>query len=1455
MMVATRTIRWRPNWWGWGTLAVLVLAFGVGLPALHNYQSQRIVERIRARAEAAEKRLAAAKAAGHEEEVGKALTDLVKNYDLYLRHRPGETAAQIALALAVAEQADRARGNAQLQWHAYRVLSRALAKVPDEPRLLEALASLAMRLQQWEEAASLWRELWQNDPQRVLAGLNLAKCQIAREKIREAIDTLRGVIERDPALLEAYVLLAKCYRAPAVQDYESARVTIDDMVSRNHGSADAHAQRAAFWWWVSQTTSNPAEAAQAMDAAKKDVATALEAVPEHLEALLISANIALHEGDLDKTKEILSLAEETAPEDRRVWAAHVNWARLAGDIDREETYLKRLTLEDPSRLPELAELHLSRQPPDLAAARNIIALMQRARFPAQYLQFWQARLTFLQGDRVKGLSRLEGLYRSIGREDDALREWVGLALAEAYLQMGMRDSAGAVLSQLRERAPDSPRVQAAWANWLIQSGQSELALYEFERILQSQYAARVRNSGEFLRNLFLARLAAARGRPLDSPEWQQLDQLLQQVVQSSVIADDDKVLMRSRYLEARGQTDEATKLLHEAIQSDASPRLRLELASLLARQNRTDEALATLEAALQGAGFRSDILRMMIELAELVDENKRNETLRQVMQELEKLPAADQRPVVRAVARFHLRIGNTAEAEALWEKLARGDESDVEPPRVLLEMACQKGDFEKAKAWLEELRRIEGQSGRVTLLSAALLKVYQSMQKAVSPSDRSRLLMEAKEDLAVLEKQFPYWPDVLRLKARIALLEGRLAAAIDQYRLLERRGLLMREGKEELARLLLLRGQNEEARKVLTTSPLRVSDLQSVKLQAELLAREGRIPEAIKLVEPLLAKSSDPLDWLWYAQFLSRAKQTENADKAFAHAIALAPNWPEAHLAQIMHLVATDRKTEAENLIQAWQKRQIQDVSERRVLALGLELLGRPDQAEEIYRKTIQENPESGDLLLEWAGFCLRQGRTSECRAVLERLVSAKADGLRVSDSTKLDARRNLAQLLGLSPDYRDVCRAIELLTANLNEQGLLVDRCLLGRVLSQRPERSSRERAVAEYQTVIREGGILSPEDRFAFARALASLGSWPDARMQMLELFRPGAPIQPSHLVFFINQLIRFRSPAEEIQPHLNTLRSVPGYDFVALELQTKLAVRDGRADEVHGPWDERLERAIGEKRWADAEAVLTAAESSGLTAWTEKAWTRLSEVRKESVLGKALFLGRQKRLKEALELCEKTSETLPITAVASVAMSVLRLNRSGIQDRDLAMVEGWLLKARESNPNDKRIAIDLASFLNLAGRYEECEKAYRELLARKDLSDMEKALIKNNLAYILAAKGRSVSGAASEGRLQEAESLIEQAIAVIGPIGSLLDTRTVVRLGLGKNREALSDAQQAVVEEPTPLSYFHLVEALIAVGDTPTALREWQRACKDFGLTPEALPPVERERFRIVAQRLEG
>jgi len=1452
-MVATRTVRWRPNWLGWVVVSVLAVTLGGGLPVLHEFQSQRIVERIRVRAEDAEKRLAGAKALAREDEIAKALSDVIKNYDLYLRHRPGDTNVQIKLALAVAEQADRVKGNAQVQWNAYRVLSRAVAKIPDNPKLLERLASIAMRLQQWEEAASLWQELWQGDPGRTSAGVNLARCRIARAKVKEAIDVLLQVVQRDPSVLEAYVLLARCYRDPAVQDYESAQKTIDEMVARNQESVGAYAQRAAFWWWVSQTTANPAEATQASAEARKDVAAALGKSPTHLEALLISADIALHDGDLTRAKEALASAEKASPDDRRVWISLVNWSRLTGDAKNEETYLKRLAEVDPSWLSELAELYLSRQPPDLAATRQVVLRMQRARFPSQHLQFWQARLTFLQGDRVKGLRGLEELYQSIVRESDPLKEWVGLALAEAYFQVGMRESAGAVISQLRESAPDSPRVRTAWAKWLLQTGQAETAISEFQGISSSVSSQRLFASGGYVKDLFLAKLAVVRTKPLNSPEWREVEQILRQIEQSSSIAEEDKVLLKARYLEARGQIEEAVKLIEkELAESKAGSNLRLELAFLFARHDRPAEAMAVLRAARDKGELRGEVLSAMVELADLLGEDKRAEIIAEVTKQIQDSPPEEKRGALRALARRHLRMGETSQAQSLWEELARTDPNDVEPARALMELACQQGDFSAAQRWLKEIEKIEGSSGRVALLSTALLMVYQSMQKTLSPADRARLLTQAKEELAVLEKRLPYWPDVLRLKARIALLEGRLAAAIDQYRTLERRGLLMREGKEELARLLLLRGQHEEAQKVLAGLPFRSNDLQALKLQSELLLREGRASEAIAKIEPVMATSSDPVDWLWYAQFLSRAKQVQEADAAFAHVIALAPHWPEAQLAQIMHLIATNRKAQAESVVKDWQGRNLQDISDRRALAIGFELLGQTEQAEKIYRQILEENPGNAELLLEWAGFCLRRGRTPECRAVLERLVSTDQGSLQISDSTRLDARRNLAQLLGLSPDYRDVCRAKELLEANLREQGLPTDRCLLARVLSRRSERSSKQRAIAEYQTVVREGGILSPEDRLAYAQALAYLGSWPDARMQLLELVNTESP-QPAHLVFFVSQLIKYKSPAVEIEPYLKKLQFLPGYDFVALELQTQLAVRDGREEEIHSLWDEKLDNAIRSSRWTDAEVILGAAESSGLISWTETGWTRLVEVRGQAILGKALFLGRQKRLQEALDLCQKAAESLPITAVAATAMSILRLNRTSIQEDELRLVEAWLTKAKESDAKDKRVAIDYASFLNLAGRYDEVERAYRELLNRNDLSDMEKALIQNNLAYILAVDSQKSSEGTAKVRLQEAEDLIDKAIAVIGPIGSLLDTRSVVRMGLGKNREALNDAQQAVLEEPSPLSYFHLVQALIAVGDTPTALREWQRARQDLGLSPEAIPPIERTRFREVASQL--
>ncbi|MBC7354227.1 MAG: hypothetical protein H5U08_17870, partial [Thermogutta sp.] len=104
-----------------------------------------------------------------------------------------------------------------------------------------------------------------------------------------------------------------------------------------------------------------------------------------------------------------------------------------------------------------------------------------------------------------------------------------------------------------------------------------------------------------------------------------------------------------------------------------------------------------------------------------------------------------------------------------------------------------------------------------------------------------------------------------------------------------------------------------------------------------------------------------------------------------------------------------------------------------------------------------------------------------------------------------------------------------------------------------------------------------------------------------------------------------------------------------------------------------------------------------------------------------------------------------------------------------------------------------------------------------------------------------------------LREAEQLVEHAIAVLGPIGSFLDTRAVVRMRQGRLAEAISDARQAVLEEPSALTYFHLVEALWLAGDKATALREFQRGRDNYRLSEESLPPIERPRLRHLVAEL--
>jgi Tfp pilus assembly protein PilF len=115
------------------------------------------------------------------------------------------------------------------------------------------------------------------------------------------------------------------------------------------------------------------------------------------------------------------------------------------------------------------------------------------------------------------------------------------------------------------------------------------------------------------------------------------------------------------------------------------------------------------------------------------------------------------------------------------------------------------------------------------------------------------------------------------------------------------------------------------------------------------------------------------------------------------------------------------------------------------------------------------------------------------------------------------------------------------------------------------------------------------------------------------------------------------------------------------------------------------------------------------------------------------------------------------------------------------------------------------------------------------------MQAAIVSNNLAFHLAEPKTAA----------EAKKLIDAAIDTIGPHPDLLDTRGLVRLALGENRDAVADLEQATLQ-PTDVKLLHLAYARLRNGDKSAARTALEQGRKK-GLTSERLTVADRARLR--------
>ncbi|MBL8467578.1 XrtA/PEP-CTERM system TPR-repeat protein PrsT [Methyloversatilis discipulorum] len=102
----------------------------------------------------------------------------------------------------------------------------ALNEMPDDPRVLDALALAQARAGEMEASVATRTKLVERDPSSVRAQLNLAATQVAAKRDAEAIQTLRKVLALQPETVEAQNMLITIHRSRNAID-EALRVARD----------------------------------------------------------------------------------------------------------------------------------------------------------------------------------------------------------------------------------------------------------------------------------------------------------------------------------------------------------------------------------------------------------------------------------------------------------------------------------------------------------------------------------------------------------------------------------------------------------------------------------------------------------------------------------------------------------------------------------------------------------------------------------------------------------------------------------------------------------------------------------------------------------------------------------------------------------------------------------------------------------------------------------------------------------------------------------------------------------------------------------------------------------------------------------------------------------------------------------------------------------------------------
>lgn len=1391
------------------------------------------------------------------QEEGK-IRDATSNYRQYLALRPDDQEARLEYATAYANIADLEDATVKELLLLVQVLESLVRDMPEQKDLQKKLVELYNRFQRPQDAVDhlgLMIDRYPDDIElktlRVKSLVRANDFPTATAYGFKLIGYDKGTDSFDSSNAEAphetpvYAELGQLVRIES-KDPELADRIMEQMIKENPDSAQAYLVRGLYRVRFDME-----------DEGDKDILKALNLDPEDADVLV---NIAAREGaekNFEKSRNYLLDGIKKHPEDVRFYQmlagvileeasdlrdAEARKAKYQEALDQIELGIKKVDgIRQENLLVAKAELQIRGQ--DFAGVKETIATLRERKTYPELIDYLDAVVMAHEGKWYAASIAMEKLRPAMASKRVDLRTNLDFQLGLCYEQLGRHELAQQSYELVLQADPTNEPARA---------GKQRIIGYLGKKVASSE--------DQSIDQL----IQSERQKPKEQQNWDRINTAVDQIADKLKFSDSRRKLMKAEVFLVREDYAQAKKLLSAAHQEDPS-NVDIQLAAVrlvaIDPDLGTAKALPFLDKVVAEFGDSAKARRLRAQIVLTQNPQDRNAQLLKLRDGIDDWSTEEKLSLLNDLASKYELLGLRDEAREAWTQCADLAPNDLPVRLRLFILAHDQVDdaaMREAQDRILEIVKVKHESTWLYTEARRLLILYRrGMVGADELPKIHSLLNEALE-------QRREWHDLYLLQADLAIAEGKIDQAIPAYQRALELGRAHAPAVAQFTRVLASQGQFTEARKVADTLPQDMRIYLLGQSYADIVFNSGDPVAAAEVAKKISeAAPDDPARQFWYSQRVfavmvspklstkEKDELAEEAEKALRHSSELSPQSPETWATLVrFYLIRQDR----DNAEQALREGQLNTDTDlfASSLADSYRMFGRWFDAQAQYHALYDANPTDPNAARALAAYLLSNlypnddGKEKAAPYINQILNSAASGVLDPSDRNVLWTKRTAAELLANSGDYQNMVKAERLLSSNLIDGKLLPeDQLRMANILALRPEPASRLKSIMLLED-IRKEQPLDIRQGLTLATLYFKLDRWIDCRQEMLALMRR-FPDSPAVIQTYIGMLVDRGTKDDAtraINERLPTLHRLAPNEPMTIALTVRLLHKAGRDPEAIKLLYQQLPAKASDITDEQLPIVKIVADLFVEIDRPKDAESRFQVLASRNPVN-ALYLaqfyglhGGDGDVDKAFDIFEKLFTPDRASTFVGMSVEIIRARRDKVGKVYDPLVEKWLDRALLENPDSIPLLMQRAEFYDLQQRYPEAVAIYQQLLERPDLKGVARAIVLNNLSFLLAVSGTNADSA-------DPLEYIEEASDILGPTADVLDTRGVVFTAQKQYDKAIQDLDFSLLDNPTAAKYFHKAVAHYLAQDNAGALKAWNKAV-ELGLSREDLNQLEHPRY---------